>query len=39
MQSGLAPGDLVVVDGAERLEGGHKVELRTRDKGTARRGS
>ena len=29
--SGLAPGDLVVVDGADKLREGAKVELITRD--------
>ena len=38
VQSGLAPGELVVVDGAERVREGTKVELRMRDKGTPRRG-
>ena len=38
VQSGLAPGDLVVVDGAERVREGVKVELRMRDKGTPRQG-
>jgi multidrug efflux system membrane fusion protein len=38
VQSGLAPGDIVVVDGAERVREGTKVELRMRDKGTPRRG-
>ncbi len=38
VQSGLAPGDLVVVDGAERVREGVKVELRMRDKGTSRQG-
>ena len=38
VQSGLAPGELVVVDGAERLREGAKVELRMRDKGTPRQG-
>jgi multidrug efflux system membrane fusion protein len=39
VQSGLAPGDLVVVDGAERVREGAKVELRMQGKGTPRRGS
>jgi multidrug efflux system membrane fusion protein len=38
VQSGLAPGDLVVVDGAERVREGVKVELRMRDNGTPRQG-
>ena len=35
--SGLAPGDLVVVDGADKLREGAKVELITRDAQAARR--
>jgi multidrug efflux system membrane fusion protein len=38
VQSGLAPGDLVVVDGAERVKEGTKVEVRTQGKGNPRRG-
>jgi multidrug efflux system membrane fusion protein len=38
VQSGLAPGELVVVDGAERVREGVRVEVRMRDNGTARRG-
>ena len=33
--SGLAPGDLVVIDGADKLREGAKVELITRDAQTA----
>ena len=35
--SGLTPGDVVVVDGADKLREGAKVELITRDAQTGRR--
>ena len=34
VDSGLAPGELVVVDGTEKLREGSKVELRSRNDGT-----
>lgn len=36
VESGIAPGELVVVDGADKLREGAKVELATKDNGTAR---
>lgn len=36
VESGIAPGELVVVDGADKLREGAKVELATKDSGTAR---
>ena len=35
IRSGLSPGDLVVVDGADRLREGSRVELRTQSSGTS----
>ena len=38
IKTGLSPGELVVVDGAERLREGARVELRTQSGGTMQRG-
>jgi multidrug efflux system membrane fusion protein len=39
IEAGLTPGELVVVDGADKLREGSKVELPTKDNDTPGRGT